>query len=74
MNISLIARNNSPKSFMTFHEDPEKLHIGTLPDQAYFIPFAKGQDTFAERETSQRFELLNGDWDFAYYDSIIDIR
>ena len=73
MDISLIAEKGSPKSFMTFHEDPEKLHIGTLPSHAYFIPFAKGQDAFALRESSQFFELLNGDWDFAYYDSIIDL-
>ena len=73
MNISLIAKTGSPKSFMTLHEDPRKLHIGTLPDHAYFIPFAKGQDPFAEREHSQRFELLNGEWDFTYYDSIIDM-
>ena len=52
MNISLISENGSPKSCVTFHEDPQKLHIGTLPDHAYFIPFAKGQDAFAERETS----------------------
>ncbi|MBQ3841068.1 MAG: glycoside hydrolase family 2, partial [Ruminiclostridium sp.] len=73
MNISLISENGSPKSFMTFHEDPEKLHIGTLPDHAYFIPFAKGQDAFAERDNSQFFELLNGEWGFTYYDSIIDM-
>ena len=73
MDISFIAEKGSPKSFMTFHEDPEKLHIGTLPSHAYFIPFAKGQDAFAVRESSQFFELLNGEWDFAYYDSIIDL-
>lgn len=58
---------------MIYHEDAKALHIGTLPDHAYFIPFAKGQDAFALRETSQRFELLNGEWDFAYFDSIIDM-
>ena len=66
MDISLTVEKDTPKSYMKYHEDPRKLHIGTLPDHAYFIPFAKGQDAFAERETSQRFELLNGDWDFAY--------
>ena len=58
---------------MTFHEDPQKLHVGTLPDHCYFIPFAKGQDAFDMRERSERFGLLNGDWDFTYYDSIIDM-
>ncbi len=58
---------------MTFHEDPAKLHIGTLPCHSYFIPFGKEQHAFSEREQSRFFELLNGDWDFAYYDSIIDM-
>lgn len=71
MDISLLAKAGSPKSFMTFHEDPEKLHIGTLPDHAYFIPFAKGQDPFGGKERSGRVEMLNGDWDFKFYDSII---
>ncbi len=73
MDISLIAKSGTPKSFMMYHEDPSKLHIGTLPEHCYFIPFAKGQDAFAPRERSQRFELLNGEWEFAYYDSIIDM-
>ena len=73
MDISTIAKKDSPKSKMIFHEDTEKLHIGTLPDHCYFIPFAKGQDAFSPREESERFELLNGEWDFTYYDSIIDM-
>lgn len=73
MDISLLAKAGSPKSFMTFHENPEKLHIGTLPDHAYFIPFAKGQDAFCERVKSKRIEMLNGEWDFKYYDSIISL-
>ncbi|MCR4779611.1 MAG: glycoside hydrolase family 2, partial [Ruminiclostridium sp.] len=73
MDIYLISAEGSPKSFMTFHEDPEKLHIGTLPDHCYFIPFAKEQDAFAERETSRRFELLNGEWEFTYYPCIAEL-
>ena len=73
MDISLITEKNTPKSCMTLHEDPEKLHIGTLPDHCYFIPFPKGSDPFSVREDSGFFELLNGEWDFAYYDSIIDM-
>lgn len=74
MDISLIAKQGSAKSKMVFHENPEKLHIGTLPDHAYFIPFAKGQNPFARRENSARFELLNGEWDFSYAPSIIDLE
>ena len=73
MDILAIAKQGSPKSFMIYHEDPSKLHIGTLGDHAYFIPFGKEQDAFSERESSCFFELLNGEWEFAYYDSIIDM-
>lgn len=73
MDISLIAAEGTPKSKMIYHEDPEQLHIGTLPDHCYFIPFGKEQDAFAAREQSRFFGLLNGEWDLTYYDSIIDM-
>mgnify|MGYP003232129534 CR=1 FL=1 len=73
MNIAEIARKDSPKAKMIYHEDTEKLHINTLPQHAYFIPFTVGQDPYEEREKSQLFELLNGEWCFKYYDSIIDL-
>lgn len=74
MDISKIAAPNSPKSKMIYHENPEALHVGALPNRCYFVPFAKTQDPFAERESSQRFELLNGEWGFRYFDSIIDLE
>ncbi len=73
MNISSISRQGSAKSRMIYHEDPHMLHIGTQPEHCYFIPFGTDQDPFGVRESSSRFELLNGEWDFAYYDSIIDM-
>lgn len=74
MNISKIAAKGSPKSRMIYHEDPQQLHINTLDKHCYFIPFGKEQDPFDNREDSSRFELLNGEWDFRYYDSIVDIE
>ena len=74
MDISSIAAKGSPKSFMIYHEDPQALHVDTLPKHCYFIPFALGQDAFSPREESARFELLNGMWDFRYYDSIVDLE
>lgn len=74
MDISKIAAPGSPKSKMIFHEDPQQLHINTLEKHCYFIPFAEGQDAFADRERSSRFELLNGDWGFRYYNSIVDLE
>ena len=74
MDISAISKKNSPKNLMIYHEDPQALHIGTLPKHCYFIPFAPGEDSFSTRENSSRFKLLNGEWDFSYYDSIIDME
>ena len=53
---------------MNNHENPEVLHEGTLENHCYFIPFAKNQNPFESREKSERFELLNGKWDFIYND------
>ena len=61
------------KTYMTFHEDPELLHINTEPDRNYYIPFPAGEDAFASRIASTRLEMLNGEWNFAYYDSFADM-
>jgi len=74
MDISKISAKGSQKNKMVFHEDEQSLHIGTLDKRCYFIPFSHGQDPFADRELSRRFELLNGEWDFRYYKSIIDME
>lgn len=57
-----------------YHEDPQQLHINTEKNRNYFIPFSPEQDAFAERETSHRFVLLNGSWNFRYYDSFQDLE
>ena len=74
MDITKISAVNSQKSSMIYHENPEELHINTLPKRCYFIPFSEEQNPFEGRENSDFFELLNGDWDFRYYDSIIDLE
>ena len=74
MDLSKIASPNTPKSKMIYHENPDSLHIGTLDKHCYFIPFGKEQNPFDDREASDRFCLLNGQWDFRYYDSIIDLE
>ena len=56
------------------YEDPHTLHVGTMPNRAYFIPASTRTDTVGERRTdSDRFTLLNGDWMFRYYASIYDL-
>jgi len=73
MDISLISKSGTPKSRMIYHENPEALHVGTLPPHRYFIPFGKAQNPYDSRYNSEFMELLNGDWNFTYYDSIIDM-
>lgn len=74
MNISQIAKAGTAKSCMILHENPEIFHEGTLDAHCYFIPFEKDQNPFDDRTTSRRFELLDGDWGFRYFDSIIDLE
>ena len=73
MDISQLAAKGTPKSFMCFHEDPSVQCKGALPPRAYFIPFAEGQQPEDDRQRSDRFELLNGSWEFEYFDSVIDL-
>ena len=74
MDISKISAAGSPKSRMIYHENPEELHVNTLPKHCYFIPFYEKENPFKNREKSSRFELLDGDWNFRYYGSIIDLE
>lgn len=79
MNIALFAKEESPKSWMSCHEEPSILHAGCLPAHVWFMPFseaevADGKDPFGRKETSSRFESLNGAWNFRYYDSVIDLE
>ena len=49
-------------------------HQNTTPNRAYYIPASVRLDDAAEhRERSDRFQLLNGNWRFRYYESIHDL-
>ncbi len=74
MDISKISAAGSQKSFMIYHENPRELHIGTMQEHCYFMPFSSEQDPFDKRENSACMELLNGEWGFTYYESIIDME
>lgn len=74
MDISKIAIPGSAKSKMIYHENTEMLHVNTLEKHCYFIPFEKDQNPFEDRTDSKRLCLLNGEWSFRYYDSIIDME
>ncbi len=54
-----------------YYEDLHILHEKTMPDRAYYIPASTFMDQLDEqREASDRFQLLNGQWRFRYYESI----
>ena len=65
-----------------YFEDPSVLHVGTMPNRAYYVPFSNAEDAlahdtpndvFIHRELSDRFMLLNGDWQFKYYENIYQV-
>ncbi|MBQ2867156.1 MAG: beta-galactosidase, partial [Firmicutes bacterium] len=57
------------------YEDLHILHLGTTPNRAYYIPAsAQREDLVEHRERSDRFQLLNGDWNFSYCDNIHDFE
>ena len=57
------------------YENLNVLHENTMPERAYYIPASRRMDNLTEeRERSDRFLLLNGTWDFRYYESIYDLE
>ena len=53
------------------YETLSVLHEHTLPPRAYYIPASRRMDDiFLKREQSDRLQLLNGSWQFHYYESI----
>ena len=57
-------------SLPRYFEDPQTLHVNTTPHHAYFIPFSSAESAVKKtREFSPYFTLLNGEWDFSYFES-----
>ena len=58
-----------------YYEDLHVLHENTMPDRSYFIPASKFMDSLVEdRESSDRIQMLNGEWSFRYYESIYELK
>lgn len=56
------------------YENLQITHEGTLSKRAYYIPASSQRDDLVEhRESSDRFQLLNGDWKFKYYSNVHDL-
>ena len=57
-----------------YYEDISHLHVNTLPNRAYFIPYADKASVLADdRAKSARVTMLTGDWHFGYYNSVLDL-
>lgn len=58
-----------------FYEDLNVMHDKTMPARAYYIPASVRMDDLVEhRESSDRFQMLSGEWKFQYYNSIYDVK
>lgn len=55
-------------------QDPTFLQKGREKERAYFIPY-RDVDTALQgtKELSASYRLLNGEWDFKYYEKVYDI-
>ncbi|MBR6626588.1 MAG: DUF4981 domain-containing protein [Lachnospiraceae bacterium] len=57
------------------YENLKVLHENTMANRAYYIPAsAVMEDPVRHREYSDRFQLLSGQWQFRFYESIHDLR
>lgn len=57
------------------YENLGVLHENTMPNRSYYIPASEKMHTLVHnREKSDRFQLLNGEWGFRYYESIYDLQ
>ncbi|EFM96432.1 glycoside hydrolase family 2 TIM barrel-domain containing protein [Actinobacillus pleuropneumoniae] len=57
-----------------YFQDPNTLHVNTVEHHAYFIPHQQNETALSgKREQSDYFTLLNGQWDFNYFQSYHDL-
>lgn len=60
-----------PKHYENLH----LLHENTMPNRAYYIPASKQMNSLVcRRESSDRIQMLSGEWDFRYFESIYDLK
>ena len=57
------------------YENLQVLHENTMPNRCYYIPASKIMHTLVHnRKESDRFQLLNDQWNFRYYSSIYELQ
>ena len=54
-----------------YYNDLNTLHINTEENRAYYMPCSDIEN--ARKETNDRKQVLNGEWDFMYYTCIDDV-
>ncbi|MBE6651378.1 MAG: DUF4981 domain-containing protein [Ruminococcaceae bacterium] len=59
-----------------YFENAEVIGVNTQPYRAYYVPFSDKNAAMliGDREASDRFILLNGDWDFKFFKDIYDVE
>ena len=61
--------------FKPYHKSLEHLHVGTLENRAYFIPYHSTEAARKGlRDASARFTNLCGTWDFKFFESFEDVE
>ena len=56
------------------YEDLCVLHENLMPRRGYYIPASRPMGPLvADRDQSDRLQMLNGQWRFRYFDSIHDV-
>ena len=59
---------------MRLYERLDKLSENRLPQTAYAIPYESAEKALAgDRNASAYYRLLNGDWDFRYFERDVDV-
>lgn len=59
---------------MRFYERPDFISENRLPQRAYYIPYESEEKALAgNRRDSAYYRLLNGNWDFRYYECDDDL-
>jgi len=54
-----------------YFENMDVLHLNTQPNRAYYIPASRPMGPLVtDRERSDRFQLLSGNWKFRYHASV----
>jgi len=57
-----------------YYRQLENLHINCEKPRAYFVPFECEKNSALDREKSEFFTLLNGEWDFSFFENVEELE